>query len=72
MDDRLETPMAGDDPLEKAGDTAYLQELYVVPDPADRPVPSSELLAAIQSLSGPAKAVFERLLAEGFARAVQK
>jgi hypothetical protein len=41
-------------------------------DRADRPIPSDELLAAIRTLNGPAKAVFERLLTEGFAGAVQK
>ena len=63
--------MAGDDVLEQHPEAAaYLQELYVVSDPVDRPVPSEELLAAIQALRGPTRDLFERLLATGFAAAV--
>ena len=69
---RLEDFMAGDVLEQHAADRAHLQELYVVRDLADRPILSDELLAAIQKLNGPARAVFERLLTEGFAGAVQK
>ena len=64
--------MAGDVLELNTADTAHLQELYVVRDVADRPILSDEFVAAIRKLNGPARAVFERLLAEGFAAAAQK
>ena len=69
---RLEDPVAGNGLEQHPTDAAHLQELYIVPDRVDRPIPSDELLAAIRTLNGPARAVFERLLTEGFAGAVQK
>ena len=63
--------MAGNVLEPHATDAAHLQGC-MSSDRADRPIPSDELLAAIRTLNGPAKAVFERLLTEGFAGAVQK
>jgi len=53
-------------------DAAYLKELYVVHDPADRVVPSQELLDAIQKLTGPTKALIERVITAGFSAVIQK
>ncbi len=63
----------GDEVVEpEAIEAGYLKELHIVRDPSDRVVPSDELRAAIEKLSGPSKELFTRLLSTGFFSLLQR